>query len=70
MAPALSRPIRVNLYGALGGANTVTVGSVMNWTGNMSGSENHHPAGSHAEYCRFDTVGFNLTISRTVDAAR
>ncbi len=32
-------PNQVNLYGALGGANTITVGSVMNWTGgSMSGS--------------------------------
>jgi len=32
-------PNQVNLYGALGGANTVTVGSVMNWTGgSMNGS--------------------------------
>ena len=32
-------PSHVNLNGALGGANTVTVGSVMNWTGgSMNGS--------------------------------
>ncbi len=32
-------PNQVNLNGALGGANTVTVGSVMNWTGgSMNGS--------------------------------
>ena len=64
-------PNIVNLNGSLGGANTVTVGSVMNWTGgNMSGSgRTIIPPGVTLNIAGFTGYGGVFLFDRTLENA-